>query len=170
MVLSGNVRQSGRMWTVGKAAVTYCQAINQGDEEGWRLPTVDEFNSLTDLSMSNPVLPQNHPFRNIRVVEGWYWTLTDDPGNSGNAFYIDMSDGKAYSWDKDGWKGLAWCVSCQTWYEDADGDGFSSGNSTIQRDRPVDFFLASELTAISGDCNDNDEAINHGRRKFAWME
>jgi hypothetical protein len=141
-------------------AVAHCQGMNPSDEDGWHLPTVDEFNSLVDLSRSNPALPENHPFSNVNVDQGWYWSSTIDPANSNNAFYVDMSNGEAVSFDKSGYLGLAWCVRCQTWYEDADKDGFSNGNSIVQCDRPVDFYLSSELTTISGDCNDNNAAIN----------
>jgi len=48
----------------------------------------------------------------------------------------------------------------QTWYLDADGDGYSDGTSITDCERPVDYYLATELTATSGDCNDNDSAIN----------
>jgi len=36
------------------AAVAHCQGMNPGDEQGWHLPTVDEFDSLVDQSRSNP--------------------------------------------------------------------------------------------------------------------
>ena len=94
-------------WT---AAVDFCQMMNSGTEEGWHLPTVEEFNSLLDKSQSNPALPINHPFNNIRIEQGWYWTSTTDPQNSDNAFYVDMIDGNAFSFDKRGYLGLAWCV------------------------------------------------------------
>jgi len=43
----------------------------------------------------------------------------------------------------------------QTWYLDADNDGYSSGTALTQCDRPTDYFLASELTSINGDCDDS---------------
>jgi hypothetical protein len=50
----------------------------------------------------------------------------------------------------------------QTWFEDNDSDLYSSGNISVQCERPTDYYLASELTATLGDCNDNDVAINPG--------
>ena len=50
----------------------------------------------------------------------------------------------------------------QTWYADLDGDGYSSGVSTIQCLRPNGYKAASELTAIAGDCNDNISLIHPG--------
>lgn len=48
----------------------------------------------------------------------------------------------------------------QIWYEDMDGDGYGSGFSMPACQRPIGFHLASELTAITGDCNDDDAAIH----------
>jgi subtilase family serine protease len=50
----------------------------------------------------------------------------------------------------------------QTWYKDADGDGYSTGDITIQCSRPAGYKIASELTAASVDCNDNNPAIHPG--------
>jgi hypothetical protein len=50
----------------------------------------------------------------------------------------------------------------QIWYQDADGDGYSNENIVIQCQRPAFYKAASELTATSGDCNDNNPAIKPG--------
>jgi M6 family metalloprotease-like protein len=50
----------------------------------------------------------------------------------------------------------------QTWYEDGDGDGYSSGNIVIQCLRPADHYVFSELTSPSGDCDNNDQYIYPG--------
>ncbi len=50
----------------------------------------------------------------------------------------------------------------QTWYQDVDGDGYSSGNMIVQCSRPVGYKAASELIATSGDCNDNNPNIHPG--------
>ena len=39
----------------------------------WRLPTLNELETLVDCSQHNPALPINHPFVNVRDV---YWTST----------------------------------------------------------------------------------------------
>lgn len=72
---------------------------------------------------------------------------------------------------------LVLCVSCggdgpgdgamepsaqSTWYKDADGDGFSDGTTIIAADRPTGFYLAGELTATAGDCNDDDDSAHPG--------
>jgi hypothetical protein len=51
----------------------------------------------------------------------------------------------------------------QTWYKDTDSDRYSDGvTNTTSCTRPTGFKVASELTAISGDCDDNDQNQNPG--------
>jgi len=50
----------------------------------------------------------------------------------------------------------------QVWYADADNDGYSSGVTLTQCLRPAGYKVASELTATTGDCNDNNAAIRPG--------
>jgi hypothetical protein len=47
-------------------------------------------------------------------------------------------------------------------YEDADHDGYSSGKSLLQCEKPAGYYLSSELVDTSSDCNDNDANINLG--------
>lgn len=49
------------------------------------------------------------------------------------------------------------------WYKDADGDLYSDGTTvTDQCIRPASHFLASELTATSGDCDDSLSSVHPG--------
>lgn len=51
----------------------------------------------------------------------------------------------------------------QTWYQDADNDGYSNGIAdTTSCLRPSGYKAASELTSLSGDCDDTDEFVNPG--------
>ncbi|MBK7425584.1 MAG: putative metal-binding motif-containing protein [Saprospiraceae bacterium] len=52
----------------------------------------------------------------------------------------------------------------QVWYKDTDNDGYAQmGAATItQCLRPTGYKAASELTSTTGDCNDNNGAINPG--------
>ncbi|MCR9015940.1 MopE-related protein [Aquiflexum gelatinilyticum] len=50
----------------------------------------------------------------------------------------------------------------RTWYQDTDNDGYSNGNTLTQCTRPQGYKLSSELTATTGDCNDDNSAINPG--------
>jgi hypothetical protein len=51
---------------------------------------------------------------------------------------------------------------CPTWYKDTDNDKYSDGTSQNSCQRPAGYKSASELQAISGDCNDNDKDIFPG--------
>jgi len=48
----------------------------------------------------------------------------------------------------------------QVWYKDTDGDDYSNGMTLTQCLRPANYFVAGELTATHGDCNDAVAAIN----------
>ena len=51
----------------------------------------------------------------------------------------------------------------QTWYKDTDNDLYSNGTTnTTSCTRPAGYKVASELTATSGDCNDNNANIRPG--------
>lgn len=50
----------------------------------------------------------------------------------------------------------------QIWYRDEDGDGYSDGTSMVSCSRPAGFYLATELTATSGDNYDNDDTVYPG--------
>jgi len=50
-----------------------------------------------------------------------------------------------------------------TWYKDADKDKYSDGTTKTSPTRPGDdYFQAAELTAISGDCDDNNAGVHPG--------
>ena len=53
-------------------------------------------------------------------------------------------------------------VQAQTWYKDADGDGYSDGTSVTAAEQPAGYFLASALAGISAEENDNDPNIYPG--------
>jgi len=57
----------------------------------------------------------------------------------------------------------------QTWYKDADNDGYSDGTTdTTSCTRPTGYKVASELTATSGDCDDNDASVNPGATEVPY--
>ncbi len=50
-----------------------------------------------------------------------------------------------------------------SWYQDGDGDGYSSGTTLAAGSRPAGgFFSAAELVATSGDCNDASSGVHPG--------
>jgi hypothetical protein len=47
--------------------------LEQGQGHGWRLPNINELESLADLSHHSPALPMNHPFTGVQDI---YWSST----------------------------------------------------------------------------------------------
>ncbi len=70
--------------------------LSDGSKAGdWRLPNIVEFESVVDVSASNPAITAGNPFTN--VSGGIYWTSTSyygGVGGSPNAWAIRMSDGR----------------------------------------------------------------------------
>jgi hypothetical protein len=65
-----------RRWTTWDEAFEVVERMNAGgfeDRTTWRLPTINELESLVDASRHTPALPANHPFRD---VEEAYWSST----------------------------------------------------------------------------------------------
>lgn len=46
------------------------------------------------------------------------------------------------------------------WYKDQDGDGYSDGSTITQCEHPFGYYLSGGLVQTSGDCNDNNPAVN----------
>lgn len=70
--------------------------LSDGSAAGqWRLPNINELESLVDVSSSNPALSPANPFTN--VSNGIYWSSTSYFGGqagSSNAWAIRFSDGR----------------------------------------------------------------------------
>ena len=58
----------------------------------WRLPNLNELESLVDVSASNPALPAGHPFTHVST--GTYWSSTTYAGETIWAWALRMGDGR----------------------------------------------------------------------------
>jgi hypothetical protein len=99
--------------------------------------------------------------------------------------YTNNSDTQEVCSDPDG-SGTAWLSAStandcddndvlehpgQTWYLDADGDDYSDGTTdTTSCERPTNYFVASELTATIGDCDDSDNKVNPGATEIPYND
>lgn len=73
--------------------VTWEEALRAATRPGWRLPNINELESLVDCAHSRPALPPRHPFRDLREVywssstslfePDWAWALYLDQGAVG---------------------------------------------------------------------------------------
>ena len=59
-------------------------------------------------------------------------------------------------------------TAAPVWYIDADGDKYGTGATQHACTRPTNGFTAAELTATTGDCDDNNANINPGKQYFAF--
>ncbi len=53
-----------------------------------------------------------------------------------------------------------------TYYKDADNDGYSDGTTQTACSAPAGYKIAASLTALSGDCDDNNAALNPATEWF----
>jgi hypothetical protein len=59
------------------------------------------------------------------------------------------------------------CDSGPTWYEDADGDGYSDGDSQQSNSDPgADWYLSEDLTSTNSDCDDSDADVYPGQTGY----
>ena len=82
--------EEGVTWHEALAAVA---RLNAEPDVGWRLPNINELESLVDCAAANPALPPDHPFAQVRDVywssttslyeSDWAWALYLDKGATG---------------------------------------------------------------------------------------
>ena len=105
-------------------AYSHCINLNVANRKGWHLPTIEQLLSLVDTSLYvytreelrahpelNRKLPAGHPF--IHVLTDTYWSLTTQPGNSGDntfALTVNFVSGKAQVNKKVNKSSHVWCV------------------------------------------------------------
>lgn len=85
-------------------AGSQCTFFAVAGEQGWRLPTLAELNSLVEEVADPPWLPPGHPFTNVHPTDP-YWTSTKDEDASARTMSFDggagaasLADGQARSW------------------------------------------------------------------------
>src|SRR4029453_7631146 len=73
-------------------AQRYCTELSLGNRRGWRLPTIQELESLTDASESNPTLTAGHPFVNVDLGH-FYWSATADVSDPHYVWSMTFTNG-----------------------------------------------------------------------------
>lgn len=68
-------------------------ALNDGSTAGqWRLPSVNELESLVDAERGTPALPAGHPFSGVQSLD--YWSSSTYAGEVTSAWNVHMGSGK----------------------------------------------------------------------------
>ena len=84
-----------------------CLSSNAGSRKGWRVPTVQELNSLIDPSSADVKLPEGHPFNNVEPAI--YWSATKPQGDATYALFVNFSSGRSASLENY-MSSFVWCV------------------------------------------------------------
>lgn len=88
----------GLMWPKEGSAKTmtheeaekYCKEFSAGGHKDWRLPTVEELESLVDRTKYSPAIISN--LFSVKT-DDWYWTSTIYAGYSGSAWVVSFGYG-----------------------------------------------------------------------------
>lgn len=84
-----------------------CLASNTSGRKDWRVPTVQELNSLIDPSSTDVKLPEGHPFNNVEPAI--YWSATKPQGNATYALFVNFSSGRSGTLENY-MSSFVWCV------------------------------------------------------------
>jgi hypothetical protein len=68
---SANLTPQPVVWREALAAVA--KLNHEGAGSAWRLPTINELESLVDCATHSPALPSGHPFTDVQDI---YWSST----------------------------------------------------------------------------------------------
>lgn len=85
-------------------AVGYKNAVNASALCGysdWRLPTVDELQSLVDYSVGSPGPAIDTTW--FPNTTNWYWAVSPDANDASGAWVVDFRDGYVYTAGRDGY-------------------------------------------------------------------
>lgn len=73
-------------------AINYCEALTKKSFTNWRLPNINELESIVDDSTHSPAI--NNTF--LMKKNEPFWSSTTYKGDTSMAWYIDFDSGKIY--------------------------------------------------------------------------
>ena len=77
-------------WETAFGIVSQINIESEYSYNDWRLPTIIELDSLTDMSRHSPALPLNHPFTDIK---DYYWSSNTSMYDTHYAWVMYLVDG-----------------------------------------------------------------------------
>jgi len=91
-------------------AIEFCIKKKVDGRAGWRLPSIEELQSLGDVTKSEWVLPDGHPFSCVDSLG--YWSATTSASDTTRAWNMSFFDNTMDVWFKTGVSlgRCAWCV------------------------------------------------------------
>jgi len=101
---AASLAPAGVSWQEALAAVA---RLNLDDGAGWRLPNINELESLADGAAANPALPSGHPFAQVRDV---YWSSTTSQYEPDWAWALYLDKGAVGVGQKSQARFHAWAV------------------------------------------------------------
>jgi hypothetical protein len=75
-------------------ALEYCRQLEYKGITGWRLPTIEELQAITDKRQQNPALPQGHPFTGMLTHMG-YWSKSKHKFGPKYVYQMNLWYGKS---------------------------------------------------------------------------
>ena len=90
---STNLMWQDDITSVSKAwndAIAYCEALNLGGYNDWRLPNINELLSIIDISKINPAIKENIF---THITSSNYWSSSIGVSGTSNAWYVYFYNG-----------------------------------------------------------------------------
>jgi hypothetical protein len=85
-----NCGQPPLSWSAALDGIDRMNRKRQHGFDDWRLPTILELESLTDMGRHSPALPHEHPFLS---VQEFYWSATTSMYDTDYAWVLYLQDG-----------------------------------------------------------------------------
>jgi hypothetical protein len=105
-IVTDNV--TGLMWQDDSEAKTvtrnwqgvkdYCDGLTLGGYSDWRLPAVEELESIVDYGRQYPSI--NPVFVNVTTNDTYYWSSTSVSGSTNDAWFVNFYDGYVDDYNK----------------------------------------------------------------------
>lgn len=160
----GNLRlDEGMYW---QEALEAARALDYAGHDDWRLPTVQELDSILDFGRSEPALdPIAFPEPYARLPSPYAWTSTTSPVAAREAYYVNLRDGHRHPWGKLS----AFAVRpVRRAKAPGDGTGFQAAVAVL-RSGQTEGYVGNLGGAGSGNGDDGDLRTGEAR-DYAWTD
>jgi len=84
-------------WRSWYKAIDYCETLTLADHGDWRLPTVQELTSLTNIGRYAPAIDTQFFPQCLSAV---YWSVSPRASNPDYAWFVSFVTGNAFWYDK----------------------------------------------------------------------